>query len=33
VGALTVLPGRAALQKARVHLMIAAAFIFLAVKP
>jgi Ca2+:H+ antiporter len=33
VGALTVLPGRATLQEAGVHLLIAAEFIFLAVKP
>jgi Ca2+:H+ antiporter len=33
VGALTVLPGRATLQEAGVHLVIAAAFVFLAVKP
>jgi Ca2+:H+ antiporter len=33
VGALTVLPGRATLQEAAVHLVIAAAFVFLAVNP
>jgi Ca2+:H+ antiporter len=33
VGALTVLPGRATLQEAVVHLVIAAAFVFLAVNP
>ena len=33
VGALTVLPGRATLQEAGVHLVIAAAFVFLAVNP
>jgi Ca2+:H+ antiporter len=33
VGALTVLPGRATLQEAAVHLVIAAAFVFLAINP
>ncbi len=33
VAALTVLPGRATLQEATVHLVIAAAFIFLAINP
>jgi Ca2+:H+ antiporter len=33
VGALTVLPGRATLQEATVHLVIAAAFVFLAINP
>jgi Ca2+:H+ antiporter len=33
VGALTVLPGRATLQEAGVHLVIAAAFVFLAANP
>jgi len=33
VAALTVLPGRATLQEATVHLVIAAAFVFLAVNP
>ena len=33
VGALTVLPGRATLQEAGVHLVIAAAFVFLAINP
>ena len=33
VAALTVLPGRATLQEATVHLVIAAAFVFLAVRP
>ena len=33
VGALTVLPGRATLQEAGVHLVIAASFVFLAANP
>ena len=33
VGALTVLPGRATLQEAGVHLVIACAFVFLAINP
>ncbi len=33
VAALTVLPGRATLQEATVHLVIAAAFVFLAFNP
>ena len=33
VGALTILPGRATLQEAGVHLALAAAFLFLAVNP
>ena len=33
VGALTVLPGRATLQEAGVHLVIASAFVFLAINP
>jgi Ca2+:H+ antiporter len=33
VAALTVLPGRATLQQAAVHLVIAAAFVFLAIRP
>jgi Ca2+:H+ antiporter len=33
VGALTVLPGRATLQGAAVHLVIASAFVFLAINP
>lgn len=33
VGALTVLPGRATLQEAGVHLVLAAAFVFLAINP
>jgi Ca2+:H+ antiporter len=33
VGGLTVLPGRATLQEAGLHLVIAAAFVFLAVNP
>ena len=33
VGALTVLPGRATLQEAGVHLVLASAFVFLAVNP
>lgn len=33
VAALTILPGRATLQEATVHLVIAAAFVFLAIRP
>ena len=33
VGALTVLPGRATLQEGGVHLVLFAAFLFLAVNP
>ena len=33
VGALTVLPGRATLQEGGVHLVLLAAFLFLAVHP
>jgi Ca2+:H+ antiporter len=33
VAALTVLPGRATLQQAAVHLVIAAVFVFLAIRP
>ena len=33
VGALTVLPGRATLQEGGVHLVLFAAFVFLAVNP
>jgi len=33
VAALTILPGRATLQEATVHLVIAAAFVFLAINP
>jgi len=33
VGALTILPGRATLQEAGVHLALVAAFLFLAVRP
>ena len=33
VGALTVLPGRATLQEGGVHLVLFAAFLFLAVSP
>lgn len=33
VAALTVLPGRATLQQAAVHLVIASAFVFLAIRP
>jgi Ca2+:H+ antiporter len=33
VAALTVLPGRATVQQAAVHLVIAAAFVFLAIRP
>ena len=33
VGGLTVLPGRATLQEAGVHLAICAAFLFLALNP
>jgi Ca2+:H+ antiporter len=33
VGSLTVLPGRATLQEGAVHLVLFAAFVFLAVNP
>jgi Ca2+:H+ antiporter len=33
VAALTVLPGRATVQQAAVHLVIAAGFVFLAIRP
>jgi Ca2+:H+ antiporter len=33
VGALTVLPGRATLQEGGVHLVLFAAFLFLAINP
>ena len=33
LGALTVLPGRATVQEAGVHLVVFAAFVFLAVNP
>ena len=33
VGGLTVLPGRATLQEGGIHLVLFAAFLFLAVKP
>jgi Ca2+:H+ antiporter len=33
VGALTVLPGRATVQEGAVHLVVFAAFVFLAVYP
>ena len=33
VGGLTVLPGRATLQEGAIHLVLFAAFLFLAVKP
>ena len=33
IGALTVLPGRATLQQAGIHLVLFSAFLFLAVNP
>jgi Ca2+:H+ antiporter len=33
VGALTVLPGRATLQEGGIHLVLVAAFLFLAIRP
>ena len=33
VGAMTILPGRATLQEGALHLVLFAAFVFLAVRP